>query len=359
MTALWRVLTLAAVATLCPDGVIALDLDDTLLAQNGAQDRRGGQLCATRSAPPAAKWCTPWAQLGRAHPADHPPWGGQPLGLPINMRLYRKGGPTHNELAEAMIVEVAGWLDKRTLRLGCDGAYASLAGASLPRTHVVSRMRRDAALYEPAPPRTGKRGRPRKKGARLPTPAQIAAQTKVGWQRVSVDMRGQTVERLLLSRRVLWYRACPDRLVQLVIVRDPDGTQPDDFFFTTDLDAAPAEVAGSYAGRWSIEDTFRNTKQFLGGEGPQTWKGQGPERAAALSLWLSTAVWLWYIPVYGTQQTWPARPWYGRKATPSFADALAALRRVLWRQRITPMSCPGALPSKIADTLIDALAQAA
>ncbi len=219
-----------------------------------------------------------------------------------------QGGPTHNELAAQMIEQVTGWLPARTFRLGCDGAYAGLAGSNLSRTHVVSRMRRDAALYEPAPPRTGRRGRPRKKGARLPTPEQIAAQTKVGWQRVSIDMRGQRVERLLLARRVLWYRVCSDRLVQLVIVRDPDGHQPDDFFFTTDLDAAPAQVAGFYAGRWSIEDTFRNTKQFLGGEDPQTWKAQGPERAAALSLWLSTAVWTWYVSVYGSQQTWLVRP---------------------------------------------------
>ncbi|MGH8931127.1 MAG: hypothetical protein ACRDZO_11025 [Egibacteraceae bacterium] len=69
-------------------------------------------------------------------------------------------------------------------------------------------------------------------------------------------MRGKRVERLVLSRQVLWYRVCPKRLVQLVIVRDADGHEPDDFFFTTELDAAPEAVAGFYAGRWSIEDTF-------------------------------------------------------------------------------------------------------
>ncbi|MGH8909400.1 MAG: hypothetical protein ACRD0K_23620 [Egibacteraceae bacterium] len=70
-------------------------------------------------------------------------------------------------------------------------------------------------------------------------------------------------------------------------------------------------------------------------------------------------MWLWYVPVYGTTPSWPTLPWYPRKATPSFADALAALRVTLWRQRITTVSSPGALPSKIADTLIDTLARAA
>ncbi|MGH8899411.1 MAG: hypothetical protein ACRDZ4_20895 [Egibacteraceae bacterium] len=176
--------------------------------------------------------------------------------------------PTHIELAEQMLVEVAGWLPDRTFRLACDGAYASLAGRALPRTHVVSRMRRDAAIYSPPPPRTGRRGRPRKKGARLPTPTQIAAQTKVGWRRVTIDVRGKTVQRLVLSRRVLWYPVCPDRLVQLVIVRDPDGREHDDFFFTTDLDAAGEEVAGFYAGRWSIQAHLPQHQTVSGRRGP-------------------------------------------------------------------------------------------
>ena len=95
-----------------------------------------------------------------------------------------------------------------------------------------------------------------------------------------------------------------------MVVADPDARQPDDLFFTSDLDLAPEEVASLYAGRWSIEDTFRNTKQLLGGEAPQSWKGQGPERAAALSLWTYSAVWLWYVVCCGAQAPWQPRPWH-------------------------------------------------
>ena len=142
-------------------------------------------------------------------------------------------------------------------------------------------------------------------------------------------------------------------------MRDPEGRQPDDFFLATDTDADPAEVAATYTGRWSIEITFRDTKQHLGGQDPQTWKRRGPERAAALSLWLYTAIWLCYIPTFGTARTWTPTPWYARKTTPSFADALAALRRILWRQRITAVCSPRPLPPKIIDPMIDALAYAA
>ena len=53
------------------------------------------------------------------------PWGGEPLGLPINVRLYRKGGRTHLDLTVEMLEEVRGWFPERKMHLCGDGAYAS------------------------------------------------------------------------------------------------------------------------------------------------------------------------------------------------------------------------------------------
>jgi hypothetical protein len=102
-----------------------------------------------------------------------------------------------------------------------------------------------------------------------------------GWTDAEIDERGRTMARLLWSRDVLWYQVCRHRLVRLVVVRDPTGVQPDDFFVTSAPDADPATVAAGYSGRWSIEVTNRDSKQALGGEDPQSWKGDGPARAAA------------------------------------------------------------------------------
>jgi len=123
----------------------------------------------------------------------------------------------------------------------------------------------------------------------------------------------------------------------LVISRDPQGKELDDFFISTDLTLATQAVIGGFAGRWCIEETNRNVKQYLGGQQPQTWRRQGPERAAALSLVLYAWVWTWYLQQNKGRQTWMARPWYATKETPSFRDALAALRRTLWRPRIISM----------------------
>jgi len=355
---LWKILARQAVGTLYAGAaVVCLDVDDTLFHKTGRKVEGAGNfrdaIASTRQRVVYALGLNLVVLTLRVTP----PWGGEPLGLPINLRLFRKGGPTHNELARSMVEEVAGWFPHLSFVLCGDGAFASLAAGGLPRTQVVSRMRRNAALFEAAPPRTGRRGRPRKRGERLPSLASLAASAT--WQEVTLELRGKKLTRLVYSRPVLWYRMWPDAMVMAVIVRDPAGVQPDDYLFTTDLSVTPSWVAECYAGRWSIEDTFRSTKQFLHGEDPQCWKGQGPERAAGLSFWIYSTVWLWYITTQGTKTTWPSLPWYPAKCTPSFIDALAALRRVLWHHRIFATSTPGRLSPKIAEAVVETLARAA
>ncbi|MDQ6614723.1 MAG: hypothetical protein M3083_08255 [Actinomycetota bacterium] len=112
-------------------------------------------------------------------------------------------------------------------------------------------------------------------------------------------------------------------------MRDPAGHEPDDFLFTTDLDMSPAVVVSIYADRWAIEVTYRDVKQLAHGQEPQTWKGEGPERAANLAFWLHSAVWLSYLDTNGTAPTFTTQPWYTTKRAPSFADAIAELRKTL------------------------------
>ncbi len=48
---------------------------------------------------------------------------------------------------------------------------------------AITRLRLDAALYEPAPPRPpGTIGRPRTKGARLPSLSDVLVDASTGWQ---------------------------------------------------------------------------------------------------------------------------------------------------------------------------------
>jgi hypothetical protein len=359
MDELWMILARRLILQFYSQGRIVLDLDDTTFHKTGRciQDAAWWR-DAVRSTGQKLVHCFGLNVVVltlRVQPA----WGGQPLGLPILMRLHRKKGVGLLDLAQEMIQVVSRWFPTRDFLLCADGFYASLAGRHLPRTHIISRMRRDAALYKAAPHMAArKRGRPRKKGTRLPCPTQLAATTR-RWKRVRIQMRATFQTRLVSVHDLLWYGVCGKQLVRLVICRDPKGKEPDDFFVCTDLLVSGSQIISFYAGRWCIEETFKNVKQHLGAQDPQSWKHRGPERIAAFSFWLYSLCWLWFLTTQNQRACWLVRPWYACKAYPSFADVLATLRRALWRQRLFPTSKIQSLSRKNIAPLIDALAYAA
>ncbi len=333
---LWTLTTLVLVRLFAPEGRIDLLTDDTLLHRGGRKIEGAGIF---RDAARSGGKNTVFDRSLNLVPLTlrvRPPWGGEPLALPLAMRLYRKHGPTHLDLVAQMVQSLADLFPDRTFHLITDGAYAPLAGWGLPRTEVTSRPRKDAALYAPpAPRKPGQVGRPRKKGRRPPCPKAWARRTKKGWKLTWVDRRGRMAQRLLLSQDALWYHVCSDQLVRGAVSRDPKGREKDDVFFTTDLTMAPGAVVSHYFGRWPVEDTFRNCKQSLGAEEPQTWKGKGPERAATLAFWTYSMTWVWYLETQGPRPTVPKLPWYPKKERPLFVDAVSALRGELWREEVS------------------------
>ena len=356
--ALWATMVALAAEHLGPEGAVVCLIDDTLLHRGGRKvEGAGSYRDAVRSTHKRVVYARGLCLVVLAVRL-YLPWGGMPVAIPVGVALHRKGGPKLPELARGLMAELAGRLPERRFVLCADGAYAGLAGKDLPRTTVVSRMRRDAALYGPPPARTGKKGRPRQRGERLPNPEQLAARARK-WGTAEVPWRGRTITRQIWSRRVLWYSVSPKAMVLLVVVRDPTGKEPDDFFFTTDFAMAPAEVLSLYGDRWAVECTYRDVKQLAHGQEPQSWKGRGPERAANLAFWLHGAVWLWYVTVSGAAPVFTAQPWYTTKRLPSFADALAQLRRVLWRERISATSQSGEHRREITTLLVDVLSMAA
>jgi hypothetical protein len=358
MSRLWRLLAILLVRLFYPAGRINTDLDDTLFHHSGKKvDGAGWWRDAVRSG--GKEIVYGWGlNLVVLTLRVNPPWGGKPLGLPINMRLHRKNGLSLIELAQEMLAEVALWLPDRRFLCHCDGFYAPLASVKIPGTHIISRIRRDANIYDVL--RTDgktRRGRPRKKGKKLLSPQQMARRIR-NFKLVKTCQAGKEKRRLVYARKVVWYRVCQEPML-LVISRDPTGKEKDNFFFTTDLSLTAEQVVIGFVGRWCIEDTIKNTKQLIGGQEPQTWKGRGPERAAAVSFWISSVVWLWYLLSKTKHRSFIIRPWYPCKLEPSFADALRCLRNVLWRQKIKIMFGKNVVHDKKIEFLIEALASAA
>jgi len=358
MAKLWQLLTIMLVQKSCRTGIITLALDDTLFHRSGRKvDGAGWWRDAVRSTKKSIVYA--WGlNLVVLTLQIQPPWGGEPLGLPINMRLHRKNGPTLIELAMEMINEVKQWLPERSFRVVGDGFYATLAGKALDGVAIISRIKRNANLYDLPPKRKKKgRGRPRTKGRKLAKLEKMAAHIQ-NWETVTFRQRSKTIKRQVYTRVVLWYTVSRKPIL-LVISRDPDGKEKDDFFFTTDLNMTAAEVLECYNDRWAIEDTFKNTKQILGGQQPQTFKNNGPERAAGLGLWLYSVVWLWYLNQKSQRRYFIVQPWYWQKTNPSFADAIVCLRRELWQERINSMFGKSAVHDNKFQYLLEALAPAA
>jgi len=108
-------------------------------------------------------------------------------------RYYQNRGRAGQTLlarARQAIRLVKRWLPDREIRVIADNSYWALEWLATmsPWATVITRLRLDAALYEPAELREpGQRGRPREKGKRLPTLAHVAQDETTSWQRVWVE----------------------------------------------------------------------------------------------------------------------------------------------------------------------------
>jgi hypothetical protein len=291
-----------------------------------------------------------------------PGTGGRGVALPVLARLAtggKQGGPTKPELARELVGLLAGWAPERTLYVVADTLYG--CGALLddrpPNVHMVGRLRMDAALWAPPPPRRpGQPGRPRKRGPRLPSP-QALADARRAWHRLPVTLYGRAVTALVCRRTALWYNALPGAPVRVVLVRDPRGRRRDEAFLCTDLRARAAFVLETYARRWTLEVCFHDAKQHLGLEDPQNRAPAAVRRTAPTALLVYALVLLWYAgrPRTGRATDWLRRPWYPRKTAPSFADMLAALRRDAWHRHLSPPTRRRRRPQNPALAWADAL----
>ena len=256
--------------------------------------------------------------------------------------------PTKLALARELVALVAGWADGRIVYAVVDSAYAArpLLEGRPANVHVLSRLRPDAALWaRPGRRRPGQRGRPRRKGHRLPTPKAMAA-TRRRWDPLPVTLYGRQVTPRVFGCTALWYGALRDQPVRIVVVRDPSGRRRDEAFFCTDLTVDHAFILEGYARRWTIEVAFHDQKQFLGFEDPQNQAATAVARTAPLAGIVYDLVLLWYAArlQQGHATAWTARPWYRSKSTPSFLDMLTAVRHDSWSVRFSDPPSPSPVP---------------
>src|SRR6266496_5043908 len=304
------------------------------------------------------------------------PWAQRVWALPFltvlapSERYHTARGQRHKKLtdwARQMITQVRRWLPDRTIVVVADSTYAvlellaSCMGLPTPVT-MITRLRLDAALYDPAPPREkGKRGAPRKKGGRQPTLSQRVADPTTAWDTVTLAWYGRTTRSIdLASGTAVWYHGgLPVVPIRWVLIRDPKAKFEPQALLSTDLTVSAQQIVEWFVLRWQLEVTFEEARAHLGVETQRQWADRAILRTTPALLALFSLVTLFAHQLL-QQQDMPVRQaaWYP-KPVPTFSDTLAFVRQQLWPVSISWMSpaksdvviIPKALFVRLTDTL--------
>lgn len=283
------------------------------------------------------------------------PWAERVWALPFlsvlapSERDDEQHGRRHKKITDwgrQMIRQLRRWLPGRYLVVVADSSYAVLellacaAGLREPVT-VITRLRLDAALYDPAPVRkAGTNGRPRKKGARQPTLEARLADPKTSWEALTVAWYGGQ-QRLVevASDTAIWYHnGLPPVPIRWVLLRDPQSQFSPQALLCTDQAIGHTQIIEWFVLRWQGEVTLHEVRTHLGGETPRQWSDLAILRTTPALLALFSRVTLFAQTLLDGKPL-PIRQaaWY-TKALPTFADTLAFVRQQLWPVTLFCMS---------------------
>ena len=343
------------VATFAPGGRLVFGLDDTI------ERRRGDHIAAkgiyrdpVRSSQGHFVKASGlrWLSLMLLVPVS---WADRVWALPFltvlcpSERYYQARGRPHQPLlerAQQMLRLLARWLPTRSLVVVADHAFSALAFLDAVRHQVavITRLRLDAALFEPAPPRrSGTVGRPRCKGDRLPTLQAHLDDPNTPWQELTINAWYATGKRTLhiVSDTAVWYHSgLPPVPIRWLLVKEPNGLCPPQALLSTDPTITPQQMLTYFIQRWTVETTFEQARAHLGMETQRQWNDQAIARTTPLVLALFAMVTL-LAHTLNEKTACRVRQtaWY-RKTKPTFSDALAWVRKHLWHHFSTSTPHP-------------------
>ena len=368
-----RVLLGLLVRTFAPCGTIVFGLDDTIERRRGEKIKaKGIYRDPVRSShshfvkASGLRWLSllllveiPWAQRVWALPFL--------TALCPSERYLKERGRTHRRVtdrARQLMLVAARWSPRREIVVVADSSFAALEllDAVRHRVTVVTRLRLDAALYEPVPPRKpGQNGRPRKKGQRLPTLEVVAKNRRTRWQQVTVKRWYSEGEREVevASGTCVWYHSgMPVVPIRWVLIRDPEEKFETQALLCTKQDATPEQILGWFVQRWQVEVTFEEARAHLGMETQRGWSDKAIARTTPCLLGLYSVVTLLAARLRETEEVSVRQAAWYAKEKPTFSDTIAMVRRHLWKQVGFQMSMTPTEVEKVPRALLERLREA-
>lgn len=375
-----RLLLRLLVAVCIPRGVVVVGLDDTIERRRGEQIKaKGIYRDPVRSSQAyfvkvsGLRWLACMVLLPLS-------WANRVWALPFltvlcpSERFYEQRGRRHQTLTERawqMIRLVGRWLPGRDLVFVADSSFAALElldkVATLPRASVITRLRLDAALYDPPPPRKPKTmGRPRLKGKRRPTLEAVLADKRTQWTTLRVEQwygKGPREVEVATDTAVWYHTGKPPVAIRWVLIRDPQEDFKPQALLSTNLAYTPEQILPWFVRRWTMEVTFEEARAHLGMETQRQWNDRAIARTTPALLSLYSIVTLTAHLLLDKGATCVrSTAWY-RKTRPTFSDALALVRQQLWDHLHFSMSQQETdmikIPRALFERFIDAVCYAA
>ena len=267
-----RRLLLHLLAVLLPSGEVVIGIDDTIERRWGGKIKaRGIYRDPVRSShghfvkTSGLRWLSLAVML--PVPFAHRRWALPFLTVLAPSARWSEGqGRRHKALtdwARQAILQSKRWLPDRRVVVVADSSFAALELIAAVRRHVclITRLRLDASLFEPAPKRRpGQMGRPPLKGKRRPKLNAVLADPNTIWTQVTLAewYGGQTRKLEYVSNTAVWYHnGLPPTPIRWVLVRDPSGQRDAQAFLCTDLNLEPAAILGRFVSRGGSRRRFK------------------------------------------------------------------------------------------------------
>lgn len=335
------------------EGTLVFGIDETIERRRGQRiSAKGIYRDSVRSSKSHMVKCSGlrWMNLMLLAPIS---WAGRVWALPFmtvlapSERYNLQHGKRHKKLtdwARQMLLQLHRWLPNRLIVIVADSSYAvlELLDAVRLKVCVITRLRLDAALYEPLEPKPqGKRGPQGKKGARLPTLQEVALDARTNWTPVTIPQwynRGPK-EMLISTGTAVWYHTGkPPVPIRWLLIKAADGSGEVAALLSTNLQLSPLEIINYFIRRWTMEVTFEEARLHLGVESQRQWSDLAIARTTPVLFGIFSLVTLW-ADTLQSHQLLHLKPtaWY-KKQRPTFADAIAAVRYRIWRKQKLAMS---------------------
>jgi hypothetical protein len=280
------------------------------------------------------------------------PMVSRPVAVPVMAKLVIKGTASASRLwlARRMVTRLAAGMPGRQVHVTADSAYAGEELKELPDGVTwTTRLRSNAALHDLPPARTGRKGRPRVRGDRLPSLAKLA--DAAAFSQVTVTRYGKTETIAAAAVTCLWYSVTCARPVTVILIRDKSKTGYDLALITTQKDPDTATVIERYAARWAIEVAIEDARQLFGAGQARNRTARAVERTIPFMLACQAIAVCWYATAGHSPADTAARranaPWYAGKTGPSTADMTARLRRVIIAAKFKPVDPDQPRPEEI------------